>query len=470
MNSGLTSDPRANRTFHGREEPLIDFSSYTTSPPSQTSTPTTTAGVVLRNSTGRSQNPRPSSLVMDLETLSEDSKEPSPKVEIPDHFDFNDLKLPQSLELATSPLPNDIRDRSASSDTITFDDNAALAYDDLPTPTPFQFMKNTKAENSENMKDKRIDEKSEDEKTPENDASLGTNLELFGVVSEDKNAIDASRKDDILENEPFLDLGASNSHENTEFSTADSDVLQTTENNIGNDLINLDSQTQHKSEQFTDPLSAITLDDLSTSDFLPDVQSLLKPESTPKKSDKVSEEEASLLSPSQDEPESTPRGPDNNSEEEKYLLSPSRDEPESTARGADNTSEEEKYLLSSSRDDLDSFGSRDDLASSMDSLDWNEASLGNLKPGMAVWLGEGKTGVIRFTGPTEFAPGMWVGVELDKPGGTRIDILIKALCTIYLTSLFSFALFSIRNTAKITKGQALIQEGSIVDPPPPPLS
>ena len=78
--------------------------------------------------------------------------------------------------------------------------------------------------------------------------------------------------------------------------------------------------------------------------------------------------------------------------------------------------------MSSSRDDLDSFGSRDDLASSMDSLDWNEATLGNLKPGMAVWLGEGKTGVIRFTGPTEFAPGMWVGVELDKPGGTKMNI------------------------------------------------
>ncbi|EDO30218.1 predicted protein, partial [Nematostella vectensis] len=28
-----------------------------------------------------------------------------------------------------------------------------------------------------------------------------------------------------------------------------------------------------------------------------------------------------------------------------------------------------------------------------------------------------KTGVIRFIGATEFSPGPWVGVELDKAGG-----------------------------------------------------
>ena len=211
---------------------------------------------------------------MDLETLSEISKEPSPKVEIPDRFHFNDLKLPQSVEVAMSPSPNDIRDRSASSDTITFDDNSGLVYDDLPTPTPFQFMKNTKAiDNSENAKDKSTKEKSEDEKTPENDDPLGANLELFDIVSEDKRVMNTPSKENLLdnyENKPLLDLG-SNENPISNFSTTDSNQLQSSTNDIGNDLISLDSETQHKTEQSKD-LYLLLWDDLSTSDFLPDVK------------------------------------------------------------------------------------------------------------------------------------------------------------------------------------------------------
>ena len=31
--------------------------------------------------------------------------------------------------------------------------------------------------------------------------------------------------------------------------------------------------------------------------------------------------------------------------------------------------------------------------------------------------GPSKTGVVRFVGPVTFAPGNWVGVELDQPEG-----------------------------------------------------
>ena len=33
-----------------------------------------------------------------------------------------------------------------------------------------------------------------------------------------------------------------------------------------------------------------------------------------------------------------------------------------------------------------------------------------------------KTGVIRFVGKTEFAPGIWIGLELDAPEGLRVKM------------------------------------------------
>ena len=32
-------------------------------------------------------------------------------------------------------------------------------------------------------------------------------------------------------------------------------------------------------------------------------------------------------------------------------------------------------------------------------------------------MGGVKSGTLRFVGPTEFAPGMWAGIELDDPEG-----------------------------------------------------
>ena len=66
---------------------------------------------------------------------------------------------------------------------------------------------------------------------------------------------------------------------------------------------------------------------------------------------------------------------------------------------------------SSSREDLLGSFEGDDVRA--DSLD----SLGDLKKGQVICVGDKKTGRIRYIGPTEFAPGVWIGVELDTPSG-----------------------------------------------------
>ena len=66
--------------------------------------------------------------------------------------------------------------------------------------------------------------------------------------------------------------------------------------------------------------------------------------------------------------------------------------------------------------------SREDLLSSYEGDDMNVNSLdslGDLKMGQVICVGDKKTGRIRYIGPTEFAPGVWIGVELDTPSGER---------------------------------------------------
>ena len=77
---------------------------------------------------------------------------------------------------------------------------------------------------------------------------------------------------------------------------------------------------------------------------------------------------------------------------------------------------------SGSQDELASCDSQEDLlGSSVESEGWkNENSfqtLGDLRIGQVISVGDKKTGTIRFLGTTEFSPGLWVGVELDVPAG-----------------------------------------------------
>lgn len=63
--------------------------------------------------------------------------------------------------------------------------------------------------------------------------------------------------------------------------------------------------------------------------------------------------------------------------------------------------------------------SREDLLGSFEGEDVHDSldSLGDLKKGQVICIGDKKTGRIRYIGPTEFAPGVWIGVELDTPSG-----------------------------------------------------
>ena len=70
--------------------------------------------------------------------------------------------------------------------------------------------------------------------------------------------------------------------------------------------------------------------------------------------------------------------------------------------------------------------SQEDLLSSFEGDDMNPSSLdslGDLKMGQVICVGDKKTGRIRYIGPTEFAPGVWIGVELDTPSGERLLLL-----------------------------------------------
>ena len=71
--------------------------------------------------------------------------------------------------------------------------------------------------------------------------------------------------------------------------------------------------------------------------------------------------------------------------------------------------------LTGSRGELSSCGSQEDLD---DGQEWNEDDISpDLKLGTLVCIGDTKTGFIRFIGRTDFAPGPWIGVELDIPKG-----------------------------------------------------
>lgn len=43
-----------------------------------------------------------------------------------------------------------------------------------------------------------------------------------------------------------------------------------------------------------------------------------------------------------------------------------------------------------------------------------------LREGACVSVGSSKAGTVRYVGPTQFAEGVWVGVELDAPAGTSV--------------------------------------------------
>lgn len=85
---------------------------------------------------------------------------------------------------------------------------------------------------------------------------------------------------------------------------------------------------------------------------------------------------------------------------------------------------------SGSREDLlsSSYGS-EDLNVNPHSLD----SLGDLRMGQVICVGDKKTGKVRYIGPTDFALGVWIGVELDTPSG-------KLFTCIFLVNFFFFYL------------------------------
>jgi dynactin 1 len=42
---------------------------------------------------------------------------------------------------------------------------------------------------------------------------------------------------------------------------------------------------------------------------------------------------------------------------------------------------------------------------------------GPFEVGQRVWTADGRAGTVRYSGPTEFAPGEWIGVDLDEALG-----------------------------------------------------
>uniref|UniRef100_A0A673GIN6 Kinesin-like protein KIF13B n=1 Tax=Sinocyclocheilus rhinocerous TaxID=307959 RepID=A0A673GIN6_9TELE len=59
-----------------------------------------------------------------------------------------------------------------------------------------------------------------------------------------------------------------------------------------------------------------------------------------------------------------------------------------------------------------------DSEESLETPDW-------LKEGEYVTVGTNKTGTVRYVGPTDFAKGVWIGVELDVPAGCRVNTTAK---------------------------------------------
>ncbi|XP_048842294.1 LOW QUALITY PROTEIN: kinesin-like protein KIF13B [Brienomyrus brachyistius] len=66
----------------------------------------------------------------------------------------------------------------------------------------------------------------------------------------------------------------------------------------------------------------------------------------------------------------------------------------------------------------DTGESKEKLEMAWDSDELSETPLPDwLKEGQYVTVGTNKTGTVRYVGPSDFADGMWVGVELDTPSG-----------------------------------------------------
>ena len=284
MLPGSFTDPRPIRPT--KEEALLDLSQLS----NQFSSSPTTSGVVLRN-TGSSSNSRPSSLLMELETLEEDESTPSPSPLVRRNpaslFDFQEA--PQEPSDGTiSPLSEDHRERSGSADT--------LKYEDPLTPTP----------------------SGEDLSTPPAESS-----EMESISPE------------------------------------------------GN-LINLTFEHKNNKKQSL----GLTLRGLD-----------------------------GPLDDEEDEDETS------------SLLTLALEEKEPTKQQLDEREPVDEERLPGSQG-----SSREDLLSSFEGDDMNPSSLdslGDLKMGQVICVGDKKTGRIRYIGPTEFAPGVWIGVELDTPSGEK---------------------------------------------------
>ena len=252
-----------------------------------------TAGVVLRNS-GGSSNSRPSSLILELETLEEDESTPSPspfRKNLTTLFDFKEAPR-QASDGTVSPGSEELRERSGSADTLT--------YEDPLTPTP-----------------------------------SGEDLATPPAESNDVESI---------------------SHE-------------------GN-LIDLTFDNKKKGKK-SKGLTLRGLDDPLDDDEDDELSSLL---TQPLEEKQPLEQQQDGTADTVDE------------------------EQQSSSQGNSNASSREDLLSSFEGDDLN-----------VNSLD----SLGDLKMGQVICVGDKKTGRIRYIGPTDFAPGVWIGVELDTPSGER---------------------------------------------------
>ena len=290
---GSFTDPRPIRP--AKEEKILDLSQIN----DQFSSSPTTSGVVMRNS-GGSSNSRPSSLLMELETLEEDESTPSPSPLVRRNpaslFDFQEAPQEPS-EGTISPLSEDLRERSGSADT--------LKYEDPLTPTP----------------------SGEDLSTPPAESS----------------ELESSSREGNL-----IDLTFENKNNKKQ--------------SLGLTLRGLDGP----------------LDDEEDED-----------------------ETTSLLTRPLEEKELMKQQVDKREPVDEEQLSGSQ--------GNSNASSREDLLSSFEGDDMN--------VSSLDSL-------GDLKMGQVICVGDKKTGRIRYIGPAEFAPGVWIGVELDTPSGERFLLFL----------------------------------------------